>query len=221
MGEPRHHRPVVTLAALYGAGGSVVGPRVAERLGVEFVDRGVPQAVASETGLSERAVAQLDQEPSSRLGRFAASMGRLSTVTGEGGGAMERLDLQESAVRRHIEEVLARSRETGGVVLGRGGMVVLRSVPWALHVHLRGPQGERVRQAASVLGIDVEIAAERQKPADHARVDYVSRVYGVDGEDPSLYHLVLDSTAVSLDVCVDIIVTAAKARIDDPRELET
>lgn len=28
------HPPVVTLASLYGAGGSVVGPRVAERLGV-------------------------------------------------------------------------------------------------------------------------------------------------------------------------------------------
>jgi len=31
-------RPVVTVAAKYGAGGSVVGPRVAERLGVEFLD---------------------------------------------------------------------------------------------------------------------------------------------------------------------------------------
>jgi hypothetical protein len=28
---------------------------------------------------------------------------------------------------------------SGGVALGRGGMVVLRDVPWALHVHLGGP----------------------------------------------------------------------------------
>ena len=33
-------RPVVTLAAYYGAGGHVVGPRVAERLGVELLDLG-------------------------------------------------------------------------------------------------------------------------------------------------------------------------------------
>jgi hypothetical protein len=31
--EPGPSRPVVTLAAFYGAGGTVVGPRVAERLG--------------------------------------------------------------------------------------------------------------------------------------------------------------------------------------------
>ena len=43
------HPPVVTLASLYGAGGSVVGPRVAERLGVPFLDRAIPDAVAKQT----------------------------------------------------------------------------------------------------------------------------------------------------------------------------
>src|SRR5207247_9729693 len=37
---------VVTLSASYGAGGSQVGPRLAERLGVPFLDRVVPVAVA-------------------------------------------------------------------------------------------------------------------------------------------------------------------------------
>ena len=41
-GEAAPRSPVVTLAALYEAGGSVVGPRVAERLGVELLDRKVP-----------------------------------------------------------------------------------------------------------------------------------------------------------------------------------
>jgi hypothetical protein len=44
-------KPVVTLAALYGAGGSVVGPQVAERLGVPFLDREIPEAVAQRSGL--------------------------------------------------------------------------------------------------------------------------------------------------------------------------
>jgi cytidylate kinase len=217
MGEPPQHRPIVTLTALYGAGGRVVGPKVAKRLGVEFLDRGISRAVAAETGLPEKAVDEVEQEPRSRLGRFASSMGRLSTVTGGGGGALEGLDLQDSAVRGRIEELIARSRGTGGVVLGHGGMVVLWSVPWALHVYLRGPRKARVSQAASVYGIDVETAAQRQKSADRARLDYGRRAYGIDVKDPSLYHLVLDSTALSLDACADIIVDAANARVDDPR----
>jgi shikimate kinase len=38
---------VVTLSAGYGAGGSVIGPAVAERLGVPFLDRALPAGVAS------------------------------------------------------------------------------------------------------------------------------------------------------------------------------
>jgi hypothetical protein len=215
MGGPQQHRPVVTLAALYGAGGSVVGPQVAQRLSVPFLDRGIPQAVASQAGLPEEAVAEVDDEPSSGLGRVAASLGRLSTVTGGTGGSFERLDLQERTVRGHIEEFLARSGVTGAVVVGRGGMVVLRSVPWAVHVCLRGPRDARVRQAAAVFGIDGETAARRQQAEDKARRDYLRGAYGVDGDDPSLYHVVLDSTTLSLEVCADIVVEAATARVRD------
>ncbi|HYB27041.1 MAG TPA: hypothetical protein VEF89_10550 [Solirubrobacteraceae bacterium] len=36
---------LVALSAFNGTGGSVVGPTVAERLGVPFVDRAIPLAV--------------------------------------------------------------------------------------------------------------------------------------------------------------------------------
>jgi shikimate kinase len=49
---------VVTLAAFYGAGGTVVGPRVAERLGVAFLDRGILTAVAQRLRVPEETVAE-------------------------------------------------------------------------------------------------------------------------------------------------------------------
>ena len=104
---------------------------------------------------------------------------------------------------------MARASEEGGVVLGRGGMVVLGRVPGVLHVHLGGPEEARVRQAMENEGIDHETAAERRRTEDHLRIGYVRRAYGVDGEDPALYHLALDSTALGLDACVELIVTAA------------
>lgn len=50
------HAPVVTLAALYGAAGTVIGPQVAERLGVPFLDRAIPQGAARRVGRSDEAV---------------------------------------------------------------------------------------------------------------------------------------------------------------------
>jgi cytidylate kinase len=206
------HRPVVTLAALYGAGGSVVGPKVAERLSVPLLDRTITKTVAKETGLSEDAVADIDDTPRGTLQRLVASLGRSTTSSGGAAGSVERLDMQERAVRARIEEFLARSVISGGVAIGRGGMVILQSVPWALHVYLMGPREARLRQRMSLEGIDHRTAARRQRVEDHTRTEYVRRAYGVDGSDAQLYHLVIDSTAVDLDTCVDLIVTAGQAR---------
>jgi hypothetical protein len=40
-----------------------------------------------------------------------------------------------------------------------------------------------------------------------------SSPHGVDPLDPDLYHLVLDSPALGLDTCVDLVVAASQARM--------
>ena len=41
------HRPIVTVAAEHGAGGDLVAPRVADALGVPFLDRALPASLAA------------------------------------------------------------------------------------------------------------------------------------------------------------------------------
>jgi cytidylate kinase len=209
--------PVVTIAALYGAGGTVIGPRVAERLGVPYLDREIPEAVARQMGLSQDAVADVDEEERSGVQRLVSSLGRAATISGAVGGSSEHLDVQERTIRGHIEEQLAQAAVRGGVALGRGGMVVLRSVPQALHVHLGGPAEARIQQRMVLDGIDHATARRRRELIDRTRMRYVRSAYGVDGEDPNLYHLILDSTAIDLDTCVDLIVMAGQARTRQPR----
>ena len=211
---------MVTLAALYGAGGSVVGPRVAERLGVPFLDRHIPEAVAKETGLSDRAVEGIDEQPRDATTRLMATLGRVATAGGSE-GSVDRLDLQEGRLRSYIEDFLASAAASGGVALGRGGMVVLREVPWALHVLLGGPVEARVEQAMRIDQIERDRAERQQKLEDRARIEYVRRAYGVEGEDPALYHLVIDSTALGLDACVELIVAASQARRHAPSARRT
>jgi cytidylate kinase len=214
-GGSAQRRPVVTVAALYGAGGSVVGPRVAERLGVEFLDRAIPASVARRMGVPEAVVSSYDERPRSRLSRLAENLARVPGPSGDEPGG--RLDLDENRMRAEIEEFLARASVSGGVVLGRGGAVVLGSVPGVLHVLLLGPREARVRQAMEIEGVDRETAERRLEVNDRARREYVRERYGVDGEDPTLYHLVIDSCAFDLDACVDFIVTASRLRTQQAR----
>ena len=47
--------------------------------------------------------------------------------------------------------------------------------------------------------------------ADRTRTAYVRRLYRVDPEDASLYHMVIDSTAIPLDTVIELILTAARS----------
>lgn len=217
MSEGGEHRPVVTVAALYGAGGAGVGRRVAERLGVPFLDRQIPAGAARRSGLREAAVEDVDDAPRNTFRRMADALGRTSPPSGAGYGGADRLEVEERNVRSAIEGFLAQAAVTGGVAVGRGGMVVLRGVPWALHVHLTGPREARIAQGMAIERVDEVTARDRQRSEDRARRSYVRRAYGIDGTDPALYHLVVDSTALELDTCVELIVTAASARVRHPR----
>jgi hypothetical protein len=63
---------------------------------------------------------------------------------------------------------------------------------------------------------DVRVPAGRVLANDRVRIGYVRASYGVDPEDPDLYRLWIDSTALDVDTCVELIVTAARARVRHP-----
>jgi cytidylate kinase len=51
------------------------------------------------------------------------------------------------------------------------------------------------------------------RETDRARHAYVRHFHHADARDPDLYHLVIDSTAVDLDACVELIALAAEDRV--------
>lgn len=106
-------------------------------------------------GLPDDAVADIDEQPCIATERLVAALGRHSTVSGGAGvrGAAGRI--RARATGPNIEEILARISVSGGsAALERGGMVVLRDVPRALHVHLGGPREARLRQRMSLADVD-------------------------------------------------------------------
>src|SRR5690606_42079889 len=71
----------VTVSATYGAGGGVVGRALAARLGVSFLDRAVPGAVAQRIGCSLEEALRRDDRAPSGLERLLASAARLAPGT--------------------------------------------------------------------------------------------------------------------------------------------
>lgn len=211
--------PVVTLSASFGAGGSVVGPQVAEQLGLQFLDRAIPVAVAEALAVPMADVIAHDERRTSGFGRLFASLARAAALPDTEFGTVPAAaraslgDQPEQAFRDQTERVLRQIADTeGGVILGRAGAIVLRDQPDALHVRLDGPLELRVRRAVGLEGIDEAQARKLAAETDRAREAYVKHFYKCDARDARHYHLVLDSTALELDTCAELIVAAARAR---------
>jgi cytidylate kinase len=201
--------PIVTLAARAGAGGNIVGPMVAERLGVSFLDRFITQGVAEHAGLPEQVVAANEEQPRGGLSRLMASFSKLPPPDGP---PAEGLANDESHLRIEVEQFIAEASVNGGVILGRGANFVLRSRPEVLTVWLGGPREARVKEVMRMDNVDQKAAERAVDFHDEARLGYVRRNYGSEREDPADYHLMIDSTALDLDTVVDIIVAASMAR---------
>jgi cytidylate kinase len=200
---------LVALSASYGAGGSIVGHTLAERLDVPFVDRAIPVAVAERLDVSvDDAHAHDEQAPDSFLDRLLR--GFIGTDIGVP-APLPAESFTSEDFRKATEEVLLRQAATGeGVILGRGGMIVLRDDPRVLRVRLDGPVDRRIRQAMALGGVDEQTARDALAKLDRAHADYVRQFYGADIHDCGLYHVVIDSTMIELGACIELIEVAAR-----------
>ena len=210
-------QPVVTVSATYGAGGSVIAPRLAEALAVPFIDRlisaDLSQDVARQEAKSREGLCEGEREVAP-AGRFLSYFARAASV-----GAMMAPDPiidDDETIRVSAEEPLRGV--LGGdpaVILGRAASVALKDRPRTYHVRLDGPVERRVSSAAQFEQLDLEAARERQAETDKARTLFVKRLYRVDPADPSLYHLVLDSTVLDVEACVEVILLAARKYFEE------
>ena len=200
---------LITVSASYGAGGSVVAPALAGRLGLPFLQRVTTSEghVAEPGPCDEQLTAEeVKATPVHRLlAHFTQAMPAGPTQSPPS------TYHQDQHLRGHGEAGIHRLVAAGGgVILGRAAAVVLGK-DRGYHVRLDGPPARRVAQGAAIEGISEEQARERLRAADKARTAYVRRLYRADPTDASLYHLVIDSTAIPLDTVTELILAAARA----------
>lgn len=201
----------VTIAATYGAGGSVVAPAVARQLGLHLVERAIPVPLAEKLAHPlEFALAEDERREGPQLRRLLARAVNTSglfvgvPIPHSDLGLDERIAATERALRQIADA-------EGAVILGRAGVFVLAGRSDTLHVRLDAPPERRLRQAMRHEGIDEATAARQLKDADRAREAYVRHFHpGLRWDDACHYHLWLDSTVLSLEACVDLIVGAAR-----------
>ena len=201
---------LVAISAAYGTRSGVIGPALAQRLGVPFVDRVITHRVAATLDVSvDEAHGHWEPAPRSLLERMVSAFLGADTIAPVGPPP---LLVTPEDFRQATEAAVLEQAATGdGVILGRGAVAVLRADPRVLRVRLSGPNDRRLAQAVRLGELDEAAARSAMDHLDRYHAEYLRQFYGVEIDDPRLYHLAIDATALDQDAVIALIVDAAHA----------
>jgi hypothetical protein len=201
---------VVAISAAYGARGGFVGPTLAEHWGVPFLDRAIAMRVAGALDVSvDEALSQWEPPDRSFVERLLGSF--LAADTGAPVAPPPDIVSPDDFREETEKAVLAQAATGEGVILGRGAVAALRRDPTVLRVRLTGPPQRRLAQAMEIGHLDRPQASAAMKRLDRYHAEYLRQYYGVDIDDPTLYQLTIDATAMDTDACVALIELAARS----------
>jgi len=203
---------VITISRELGSRGTEIAHMVAEKLGYECLDRELIAAIAKEAGVEEVQVSDKEDKVSARpriVGPEMTAFFRRQQYASR----RPREALGDQAYLELVRKVIRERAERGDVVvLGRGGQMVLRDWPGALHVHITAPLEVRAARVAEERGISRQLAERLVRESDRRKRDYIRHFYNnADWRNPRYYHLIIDTGRISPEVAAEIIVRAARS----------
>lgn len=204
------HMNVITISTTFGVRGAHIGASLAKTLGIPFVDRAIPRTISRELDLPIEDVMAQDGKATSGLWRILSAMAVIPDVTGTEAAA-HHIGSEEAMLTQRTEELMRQTASTtGGVFVGRAGVVVLRDVPGALHVRITGPKEARTAAYAAANKLSLKEAHSVVETNDKARLAYGKTFYRVNLADSTLYHLVIDQTRFTEQATVNLLAGAVR-----------
>jgi cytidylate kinase len=188
---------VITIDREYAAGGHSVGRAVAQKLGVEIYDKDIIKHAAQQSGIDPDLVVT-DEERISKVGAFLKAISPIS------------YDDKDTIFTFESKVICELASKGTCVVLGRCGKEILEEAGFeVLSVFLHAPEDVRVQRATKLLETDEANARHELRRMDVMRQSYLS--YYVNRKqwlDAREYTLSLDTSALSVEACADIICKA-------------
>lgn len=228
---------VITMSRELGTRGIDIAARAAELLGYEVVDKRLITEVAQAANVPEHEVEQFDEQEESGIKAFLLGLlfaegmkGTTETYPSytwamdfpyqvplylppqEAETTEEVYFLDRAQYLQFTQATIRRLYQHGNVIIvGRGGMMVLRDLPGVLHVRVFASEEFRAEVVMAAEDIDYQAALKKIRLSDRRRAAYLRRHYHVQWDDPSLYHLLINAERVTVETAAHTIAAAAKS----------
>ena len=195
---------IITISREFGSGGRSIGREVAQRLGIPFYDKELVEQVALESGFAPQFVEE--------HGEHAPTRSRLSYVFSHQGvpGVMNGMSTADFLWSIQCNVILQLAEKGPCVIVGRNADYILKDRKDCLDIFIHADMDFRAERIVRLYGESEKSPEARLQEKDKRRKvnyqHYTGRIWG----QATNYDLCLNSGALGLDTCVNIITDLAK-----------
>lgn len=198
-------KKIITVSRQFGSGGRSIAKLVAESLGYDYYDSELVQKVAEETGFDPTYIAD--------AGEYAPGRSILSYALGSinphgSAGHMNASDYLWVTQCRIINELAEKGN---CVIVGRCADFILRDREDCLNVFIHADADYKAKRIVELYGVRDKSPRKRLEEKDAKRAVNYKYFTGREWGNAENYHISLDSSKLSTDLCVKIITEIAKS----------
>ena len=203
---------VITISRELGSGGDQIAKLLCEQLGFSRVDKAMLSKIAEEAGVDIKAVLAKERDVTSKPKLISNQMtslyGRQPTAFGR------KSELDDQTYARIVRETMEKfAQQDNAIIIGRGGQMVLKSWPGALHVHLYATIDVRVQRLVERYGITKLDAQRRIERSDERKRLFVRNMHkNANWKDLKHYHVAIDTGHIAPETAAQLITVAAQAQ---------
>ena len=190
-------------------GGSYIGKKIAKDYGIDVYDRKLLRLASEDSGINEKVFAKADENTRKTwLYRVSQKVYDGTMIPPESGNFLSDQNLfnYQSKVLRELLEC------ESSVCIGRAADFVLRDKPNVLSVFVDAPYENRVTREMERQGLSRWEAVRYIDRLDKYRESYYKYHTGRQWKKIENYDLCLDTTALGMDNCVELIKKAVELK---------
>jgi CMP/dCMP kinase len=204
----------VTISHQLGSGGAYLGEKLAERLGIRFLDRDILKDVAQQLDLAE---AELENREE-RLSSFWQNFTRVAVLTDPSWDMIAQPYIPSDSDFFKIEcgTIQRIAEKSSAVFLGRCGYYVLRTHPHHASILVTADQPARIKRLQDLYHLSEEKALDLIHINDQERANYIRTLTKENWLDARFYDLCVNTSATGWDLALDLIEKCVRAKLELP-----
>lgn len=186
-------KKIITISRQFGTGGREIGEMVAKKLGIEVYDKYIIEHVAEQSGFEKNLVQSALQESSPR--KYASRRFKINGMNID-----ELLYIEE---KRIIKDLASKGP---CVFIGRCSDYILKDEKDVMHVFIYGDLKVRANRVSKGNYEGHENPEKILKEKDNKRASNYSHFTGRTWGEPTNYDLMINSSKLTPEECVDLII---------------